>query len=58
MIKYVLKTNSNYYGNGYIKEFYNNYGACDHFHVSNNIFDVMLLMVIIIWILITWKIIN
>ena len=39
MIKYVLKTNGNYYGNGYIKEFYNNYGACDDFHVSNNIFD-------------------
>jgi len=39
MIKYVLKTNGNYYGNGYIKEFYNNYGACDDFHVSNDIFE-------------------
>jgi len=39
MTKYVLKTNSNYYGDGYIKEFYNNYGARDDFHVSSNIFD-------------------
>ena len=39
MTKYVLKTNGNFYGNGYIKEFYNNYGACDDFHVSNNIFE-------------------
>jgi len=39
MKKYVLKTNGNYYGNGYIKEFYNNYGACDDFHVDSNIFE-------------------
>ena len=39
MIKYVLKINSNFYGNGYIKEFYNNYGVCNDFRVSSNIFE-------------------
>lgn len=39
MKKYVLKVTSSMHGKGYVKQFYNNYGGCNDFYVTQDVFE-------------------